>query len=135
MITAIDGSLALVQKDGGYLSYIYYTVHCSDSSDSKIKLRSVFQIKFDKSYELTAKINDLNEAKLLLINSKKNKDYLNVWLNIVENRGGFFLQKVYIYSGVVGVPKKEEKFVKVPTDYFFGVKTAVDCIRDDLLYG
>lgn len=134
MINGIDGNLALIEKNDEYKPYIYYTVHCTDSLDSKIKLHSVFQIRFDKHYELTAKVNDFTESKLLVIDAQMKKKYLQMWLAEVEMKGGFYLQKNYLYSGLVGLPKTEEKFVSVNSDFFFGVKTAVDCIRDDLLY-
>lgn len=131
MINKIDGNLALIEKNDEYKPYIYYIIHCTGSNDSKIKMHSVFQIKFDKHYELIAKINDFTESKLLVIDSKIKKGHLQMWLAEVEMRGGFYLSKNYLYGGL---PKTEEKFVSVNNDFFFGVKTAVDCIRDDLLY-
>lgn len=131
MITGIDGNLALVEKNDEYKPYLYYIVHCTGSLDTKVKLRSVFQVRFDKQYELIAKVNDITESKLLVINSKMKKKYLQMWLAEVEMRKGFYLNKSYLYDGL---PKTEEKFVPVNNDFFFGVKTAVECIRDDLLY-
>lgn len=131
MIIGIDGNFALIEKDDSYKPYIYYIINCTDSLDTKIKIHSVFQVKFDKHYELIAKINEFTELKLLVIDSKMKKKYLQMWLAEVEMKGGFYLNKSYVYGGL---PKTEEKFVAVNNDFFFGVKTAVDCIRDDLLY-
>lgn len=134
MIANISGNLGLVQQeDQSFKPYLYYRLKCTHPIDIKVKLASVFQIKYDKSYKMVAKVNEYIDTDILLIDSKEKKDFIMKWLFAAEQCKGFYLNKDYYYNSNTIPAKKEEMFVRTPVDFFFDVECAVDCIKPEFI--